>query len=634
MRISSQFHWLSIALVLVTAGLIGTVVYYGFVKIAALQRQESLQKIIFTTTNGLQSDLLVLEQELRLISLVPSLLDAKQASASRDEIETLFRELLETNSAVYQIRFIGTPGNGREVVRLERGSEGIVRTPEVDLQEKGDRPYFQQTISKEDNEVLFSEINLNRENGEIETPYRPTIRLTRKVRNAGGQVIGIVALNANFQELVDQHWQDDDSGIRFIVANSAGDYLFHPDDSKTFGFELGNDYKLQNQFPDVYESIVEGDTSKTFSADDSVGYFEKLRFSKSNKNDFLITGVMENSNLRNSFVVEVGRSALFATLALVAAAMVGGYYASRFLTQPLLQITTAVKDLQFGQERPSLPTERNDEIGVLAKAFDQMVLDLQQKQKELTETNENLETANRDLEHFTHLAAHDLREPLRKQQNLLELYDMEQAEHADQDEESSFLLKSIVECNQRMSQMITDFRVLTRVSEDHVMRTTVKLAAIIDDCLTEKSNELNSRNVRIEKDSFPEDITGYPTLLHLLYSNLIANAIQHTSEDGFSLHFTATRKTATQETATQETATQEEGKWVFGVRNTGSRIPESELDRIFMMFRTVDALKKRSTGVGLSLCKRIVDKHTGTMLAKSGTDESGTDFVHFLFTLD
>src|ERR1043165_2893369 len=109
------------------------------------------------------------------------------------QIERLVAEL-EAKPAYAQFRIIGVEDGGRELIRVDRsGPNGSIRVvPDAELQQKGDRPYFQETIGLPVGTIYVSALNLNREHGAVERPLVPTLRIAPPLQRPDGKPFGIV----------------------------------------------------------------------------------------------------------------------------------------------------------------------------------------------------------------------------------------------------------------------------------------------------------------------------------------------------------------------------------------------------------------------------------------------------------
>ncbi len=291
------------------------------------------------------------------------------------------------------------------------------------------------------------------------------------------------------------------------------------------------------------------------------------------------------------------------TLAAVGPIFLLGYWISRSVYRPLKQLVQSTHIIGEGDLSHRVNNTAPDEIGDLARAFDAMIDRLQA-------SNQKLITAKEDMEHFTHIAAHDLREPLRQNRSLLDLLLM--ATEQGKSEKATELAGHLYRNADRMLQMIDDFRLLTKIENADTAREVVSLDKVIDEVLALHAVSLRSRGITVSRDPHPPETSLYASMATLLYGNLVQNALVHTQGDGFQLHFSSQRL---------------EGVWVFGVRNTQSFIPDEDKGRIFQMFRT--GKRKSGSGVGLNICKKVVDRHQGRIWV-----ETEPDVTWFKFTLE
>lgn len=161
-------------------------------------------------------------------------------------LEVLRRLLEQIGSAytvshpeIFQIRLIGLADNGRELVRIIRDAEGKVSVAvDGDLQSKADRLYFTEALRMPEGAVYFSPIDLNIEHGQIERPLRPTLRAALSVRNARGEVFGVVVVNLLAQPLLDAIRISGPPDVQEYLTDAAGHYVLHPQPGKAFSHLL------------------------------------------------------------------------------------------------------------------------------------------------------------------------------------------------------------------------------------------------------------------------------------------------------------------------------------------------------------------------------------------------------------
>ena len=168
---------------------------------------------------------------------------------------------LEAKPAYAQFRVIGIEDGGREIVRVDRsGPDHAIRlVPEAELQRKGDRGYFKDTISLPANAIYVSALDLNQENGVIEVPHVPTLRIATPLMGPDGKPFGIVIINIDMRPAFDRVRSSVRQGGEIYVVNKRGDYLVHPDPTREFGSDLGTPTNWQKDFPDLAPSLGASD---------------------------------------------------------------------------------------------------------------------------------------------------------------------------------------------------------------------------------------------------------------------------------------------------------------------------------------------------------------------------------------
>ncbi|GAB3476386.1 ATP-binding protein [Marinomonas epiphytica] len=154
---------------------------------------------------------------------------------------TSFLAFLQSNPDIQQIRFIGRANNGRELVRVERRAGQISAVPEELLQEKKDTDYFKAIEKLNPNQDYQSNVSLNREYGEIETPIWPTLRIAKPVFDDEYRFFGFVIINLraeSYFEILGRQYVP--SPAKLYVIDDDGYFLVAPNREIEFGFDLGH----------------------------------------------------------------------------------------------------------------------------------------------------------------------------------------------------------------------------------------------------------------------------------------------------------------------------------------------------------------------------------------------------------
>ena len=344
------------------------------------------------------SDVLFLSQSLPVQELIKSIKNKQLNEQARwlNKLEQAFSLMLENKQNYFKIRYIGLENDGMELVNVFRDGYTIVKKKKDEMQTKIHRNYFKEMLSLSGGEIYFSQIELNKEHREISVPYQPVIRVGTSIYDEESRkLFGFIVISADFGFFVDNLLQTSLKDINFYLANEKGDYLIHPDTSKTFGFDLGKRYLIQEEFPSLTNIIAEKkeqfimlndfwlkDESAINNANGVYRLIKPHYLNSQNNLHLLLTFDHQTikkvlKNFRNhSLLIGLG-------LAVIALAI--AVFGARRLTAPLLQTTSALKHFEHTGELLPLPTNSKDEIGVLARSFHNMLTLKRARDRELAE---------------------------------------------------------------------------------------------------------------------------------------------------------------------------------------------------------------------------------------------------------
>jgi signal transduction histidine kinase len=233
--------------------------------------------------------------------------------------------------------------------------------------------------------------------------------------------------------------------------------------------------------------------------------------------------------------------------------------------------------------------------------------------KELTLYSEELSRSNRELEDFAFVASHDLQEPLRK---IRAFGDRLQTNYAQLlDEKGADYINRMKNAAERMSNLINDLLEFSRISTRGKPFKNVPLQQLIESTLGDIEISIEESGATITLDKLPE-INADASQMHHLFLNLISNAIKFRKNDV---------KPIIEIQYNQETTSQEQ--WhVITVKDNGIGFEQEFSDKIFVPFQRLHARTEyKGTGIGLAICRRIVERHGGKISATSVLGE-GTNF--------
>ncbi|MCU7876580.1 MAG: EAL domain-containing protein [Candidatus Thiodiazotropha sp. (ex Lucinoma borealis)] len=153
-----------------------------------------------------------------------------------------------------QIRFLDHTGMERIRINIQSGEPQVASSST--LQNKSSRYYFYEAQLLNFNEVYISPLDLNKEHGEIEQPFKPTIRLATPVFNTDNERIGVLVINYQAEPMLQRYAAlHVDTESKLMLLNSDGYWLYHPDQEKRWGFMFENNLTLANELPDEWHEI-------------------------------------------------------------------------------------------------------------------------------------------------------------------------------------------------------------------------------------------------------------------------------------------------------------------------------------------------------------------------------------------
>ncbi|WP_049926006.1 sensor histidine kinase [Halopiger goleimassiliensis] len=246
-------------------------------------------------------------------------------------------------------------------------------------------------------------------------------------------------------------------------------------------------------------------------------------------------------------------------------------------------------------------------------------LELERRNRQLESMQERLEESNERLEQFAYAASHDLQEPLRMVSSYLQLLD---DRHGDAlDEEGEEFLEFALDGAERMSTMIDALLEYSRVDTQGQPFEPVSLEAILEDVRTDLEMRIEETGAELEYGDLPR-VTGDPRQLRQLFQNLLSNAIEYSEDGRPRIEIEAERRgTASR----SDPSTNDDREWIVSVSDDGIGIDPADQDRIFEVFQRLHTQAEHAgTGIGLALCKRIVERHGGDIWVDSEPGEGTT----------
>jgi PAS domain S-box-containing protein len=233
--------------------------------------------------------------------------------------------------------------------------------------------------------------------------------------------------------------------------------------------------------------------------------------------------------------------------------------------------------------------------------------ELREAHDELARRAQDLARSNAELQQFAYVASHDLQEPLRMVSSYTQLLLRRYAGMFDSDAKE--FMAFIVDGAARMKQLIEDLLAYSRVGTRGQDLQPTACTAALEQALANLRASIESTGATVTHDALPV-VTADDSQLVQLFQNLIGNAIKFRGAEAPRIHVGVREK---------------EGEWVFSVRDNGIGIDPRYFERIFVIFQRLHSKAEYpGTGIGLAICKKIVDRHGGRIRVESRPGQGST----------
>jgi signal transduction histidine kinase len=257
-----------------------------------------------------------------------------------------------------------------------------------------------------------------------------------------------------------------------------------------------------------------------------------------------------------------------------------------------------------------VPAERQDEIGDLARAFNDMAASLERSRVELADRAADLERSNRELEDYASITSHDLQGPL----VTVGMYAEMLTQRLKDDPESRQLAENIRDGAAGMRRLVRELLAYARLERRAIEPEPVQLGTVVREVLETLAGPITDADADVQVEPLPT-VMGDPARLLQLLQNLLTNAIKFNAEGVPRVEIYAVR----------------DGEMaIVSVRDHGIGMDPEKTEVIFRPFHRLHGAERYAgTGIGLAVCHKIVDQHGGRIWAESTPGHGAT----FSFTL-
>jgi chemotaxis family two-component system sensor kinase Cph1 len=257
----------------------------------------------------------------------------------------------------------------------------------------------------------------------------------------------------------------------------------------------------------------------------------------------------------------------------------------------------------------ALYTENGEHIGFQSANID--ITERIKSRKKLKNALEDLKRSNAELEQFAYVASHDLQEPLRMVASFTQLLQKRYIDKLDQD--ANDFINYAVDGAIRMQSLINDLLAFSRVGTQKAAFNETDMNLILEQVKSNLSYSIKDTGAIITNDPLPVVIADESQMIQLI-QNLISNAIKFQKKNATPIiHISG--KT-------------EENQWIFSVKDNGIGIDPQFFDRIFIIFQRLHKKDEYGgTGIGLSVCRKIAQRHGGKIWIESEPDKGTTFYL-------
>ncbi|MFK7906199.1 MAG: tetratricopeptide repeat protein [Chitinophagales bacterium] len=267
------------------------------------------------------------------------------------------------------------------------------------------------------------------------------------------------------------------------------------------------------------------------------------------------------------------------------------------------------KQIEFQNKQLEAVNKQLEEINISQKSFNDV---LATKNLQIEQQNKQLEDTNEELKQFAYVASHDLKEPLRMISSYTSLIQRRYTQNLD--EGAKEFMGYIVDATHRMNNLLEDLLSYSRISTHNQQRERVNMNEILEGVLANLRLNVQQKGAKIHIEDLPK-VKVSRSQMGQLYQNLISNALKFSDQDHPEINITSRKN----------------GKmYIFGVKDNGIGIDPEHQQKIFEMFSRLHTREEyEGTGIGLATCKKIVERHGGSIWVESEKNDGAT----FYFTL-
>jgi signal transduction histidine kinase len=448
-----------------------------------------------------------------------------------------------------------------------------------------------------------------------ENTQQPYVILGQPILDYGGAFKGVLMVTLNLGFISDMLSNKDDNNATVFIISKDGMLISHP---SMFELTQNLDYAKYDYIKNILKK-----KSGNLEFENKLYSFYTIKYGWTViieiPNETALASIEQNKSTINAFIKitlnAISYSIVIIIILAIAVCIIVAIFFTNRTIQPILELTQATKKISHGDFRLNLENTSKDEIGQLTDSFNLMAQEIAQKQEELIKSNEYVKQQadelltryNSDLEQFAYVTTHDLIEPLRMITSYTQLLQRRYSGKLEGDARE--FMGYITEGVQRMHKIINDLFEYSHIRTNE--SDFQDCNGVMDDVLKKLEAEIAESKARIITDKLPK-IKAVKSNIVQVFQNLIGNAIKFRSPDRpLEIHISC---------STQG------NEWLFKVQDNGIGFDPKYADKVFEIFKRLNKREQYpGSGMGLAICKNIVERHGGKIWVEPIL-EKGTTF--------
>lgn len=521
--------------------------------------------------------LVQLRQDVTFLAELPDALEPGWGT-----LPSTFAALAHSRPAYDQVRLIEVGPDGMELVRVDRHTpDGSVRVvPPEDLQAKGSRDYVVSGAASEG--PWISEIQLNREHGEVQSPHNPVVRAVQAVQDAEGRAVAVVVINLRMDPVfaeIEARVPDD---LDLVVTNERGQLLFGP--GQPFGFDLGDAQTVLATYPSLASRLTLAETSA------NPALLQEARRGGLPQRPVGIVVTQPRQVVDRLAGSAVRRSVSVALVAALVLAVLATLLLADTISRPFRLLAEQIRKADTEGSLGYLKTDQPEAL-VVANAFKHAWQRASRALAELRDAERSLRLSNAQLQQFAYVISHDMRAPLRGIRACISWIREDLPHPSAEVSENLGFIESRAE---RLGTMIEGVLAFAKVSGTvPAVASPVAVEPILDEVI----RDLGEHDATIGREPLPP-VWATEDEVHRVLQNLLANAIRHAGPE-----------------ARVEVAPLMEGTACvgFSVADRGPGVPDAVKEEIFDLLRKGPGAGEQGAGIGLAIASQLVERRGGTL---------------------